>query len=224
MRSQLFALALSSMLVAASSAHASITAYTSLTSFNAAAGSTTVEDFSTASIGFGTGNYSGSFNGFSLTGASNRNNVGISTGSLADGGDNSAIPVAFAGQKFYGWGNFVGSPGALSTFTPSITASALGFDFFNTDFSDDYNVLVNGNVLATIGYRSSGFLGFVANGADSISSVSIRANNIGGYVSTAGIDNVRVASVPEPISLMLVGLGLFAVALSRSSKGQVLAA
>lgn len=224
MRSQLFALASASMLFAASSAHASITAYTSLTSFNAAAGSTTVEDFSTASIGFGTGNYSGSFNGFSVTGTSNGNNVGISTGSLASGGNDTAIPVAFAGQKFYGWGNFVGSPGALSTFTPSIAASALGFDFFNTDGTDNYNVLVNGNVLATIGYRSTGFLGFVANGADSISSVSIRANNIGGYVSTAGIDNVRVSSVPEPISLMLVGLGLVAVALSRSSKGQVLAA
>lgn len=220
-------LSLAGVLVFAGSAHAAITTFTNLGTFTGSAGTTTLENFSAAPVGFSTANFNGTFTGFSLAAASNGNNTGIATGTMASSGDNTPIPGAFAGQNFFGWGNVFGSPGATSVFTPLIGATAFGFDFFNTDSTDDYTVAVNGIVLGSINFVSSGFLGFVANAGDTINSVTIKSRATGGYVSTAGIDNVRVSApavVPEPMSLMLVGVGLAAAALTRRNKARALAA
>jgi hypothetical protein len=58
----------------------------------------------------------------------------------------------------------------------------------------------------------------VATGGDSFNSASIQTAQYGGFISTEGIDNVRVSAVPEPGSLALLGLGLAGLAFARKRR------
>src|SRR6218665_133657 len=95
--------------------HAAIVMYTDLAAFNAAAGLTTLETFGSATLGVSTANYSGVFNGFSLSGLGNGDLTGIANGAIAipiaGSAPNAAFPAGFAGQNFYGWGDFGGYGG-----------------------------------------------------------------------------------------------------------------
>lgn len=204
-------------------AHATLTTYTNLASFQAASGLTTIETFSSAAVGTSTANYAGAFNGFALSSTANGDYSGIATATIATFGDNSSIPASFSGQKFYGWGDSSGNgnvgPTTLFTFNHAVTAFA--FDWFNTDGTDVYSVTVNNltqNVFAT---SSNGFFGVVASNNETFTNASIQTASYGGYISTEGLDNVRVSAVPEPTGIALFGIALFGfVAARRRSRAK----
>ena len=93
------------MLLAGREAPASVIIYTNEAAWQAAVGATTLEDFTAATAFNTTGAFGpNAYNGFTLAGGGNGNNIGIHSGSVASGGPNTAIPAAFAGQQFFGWG------------------------------------------------------------------------------------------------------------------------
>ena len=204
-------------LAANTSANAAFVVYSDPVAFAAAAGSLHTETFASAPLsGNTTANYSRAFTDFTLSSAANGNYSGIVNNTYnGDGG----APASFLGQNFYGWGSNAGNTGPTSTFTVA-AASAFGFDFFNTDSTDRYTISINGVDRGAIGYISNGFFGVIANGADHINQVQIRTASFGGYVSSAGVDNVRVAAnvVPEPSALALTAGALLAVAGVRRRK------
>ncbi len=199
-------------LTAASTANAGFVVYSNASAFAAAAGSLHNETFASAPLsGVTTTNYSRVYSDFTLSSVSHGNYSGIVNNVY--NGDNYAPASGFTGQNFYGWGSSAGNQGPTSTFTLT-GATAIGFDFFNTDTTDNYLISVNGIDRGGIGYFTSGFFGVIATGGDVISQLQIRTNSFGGYVSSAGVDNVRVAAhaLPEPSALLLTAGALLAVA------------
>ena len=198
-------------------AHAGFVVYSDSAAFAAAAGALHTETFASAPLsGTTTANYSGVFADFTLSSTANRNYSGIVNKTFNNDG---GAPASFVGQNFYGWGNSAGNQGPTSTFTLA-GASAFGFDFFNTDTTDRYAISINGVDRGAIGYFTSGFFGVIATGADKVNQVQIRTASFGGYVSSAGVDNVRVAAqaLPEPSALLLTAGALLALAIGSRRK------
>ncbi len=208
-------------------ANAALVTYTSQAAWEAAAGASAVETFASASVGNLAGPDFGTYTGFSLSGTTNGNNVGVHTGVVGFGGTNYPIPASFAGQNFFSWGEQNALIGPTITMTFSTPTYAFAFDWFNTDPSDQSSVTVlpDGSVygappftLAT-GPASSGFFGIVSDNL--ITSATFQSAQAGGYVSDAGFDNVRVAvaPVPEPTTALFGAALLGAIGASRRRRG-----
>ncbi len=186
-------------------ANAGLTTYLDLASFQAAAGATSVETFTSRPNDTTTGAYSGSFNGFTLTGDGNKNFVGVHNTGVASAGDDNPIPASFNLQNFFGWGNRSGGSIAPLNFAFNATTHSLGFDWFNTDDTDQYQLNVNGTTFTAppfttvnfAGQANAGFFGVVS--SVPLTSVSISFDFGGGYLSDMGIDNVRVNAAQGPV-------------------------
>lgn len=203
-------------LIVSTAANAAFVVYSDPVAFAAAAGSLHTESFASAPLNASTASYSRVFTDFTLSSVANGNLSGVVNGTFnGDGG----APASFLGQNFYGWGSSAGGVASTSTFTVA-GASAFGFDFFNTDTTDRYAIAINGTDRGAIGYFTNGFFGVIATGADHINQVQIRTASYGGYISSAGIDNVRVAAnaVPEPSALLLTAGALLALGAARRRK------
>lgn len=182
-------------LIASTPTYAAITIYNDLASFLTNASYTSLEDFSsTTSTGYSLNDFSGSFTGFTLSNVANGDYSGIVTGSY--GG--ATPPSAFDGQNYYGWADRNGDQAPTTTLSFNNPTTALGFDYFNTDYTDGYSITVNGQTHLYAPTNSSGFFGVIATGGETFTSATIQTAFFGGYVDTAGLDNVRVTAVPPP--------------------------
>ena len=231
MLSRIFAAALLSS-TAAMSAQAAVVVYTDRASFEAAAGSfqtETFEDFDLGAFDNAGGLFAEDFDGFSVSGETNGNFVGIANGPESSSGPNLPIPASFAGQKFFSWANQTGGVVSI-TIQLNEQTTAFGFDWFNTDRTDQYNfsVTASGNYSAppfTVVNGSpatSGFFGLISDTAFSTATITNDFN--GGYISDEGFDNLTTngvgsvnppSDVPAPAALGLLGLGIGAMALRR---------
>ena len=236
MKKVAFVLAAAATALVGTSASAQ-TSYTNQAAFLAAAGSVQTETFASAPVGnFASvgGVFNATFDGFSVTGQNNGNYVGIATGSIASGGDNFAVPVAFTGQNYFGWGNITGGIMSL-TINFNEATTAFGFDWFNTDVTDSYSINIPGGTVFNSppfnlagNSASSGFFGLVS--ATPFTSIVITNNLTGGYMSTMGMDNFITngvgsvnPGVPEPATwaMMIMGFGLMGAAMRRQPKVKV---
>jgi len=229
-----FGLGAAAALLVAAPAHATTLTFTTLASFQAAAGATVLEDFSTASLFNATGAFGPTaYNGFSLTGNGNGNNIGVHTGAVANAGPDTPFPASFNGQRFFSLGNLAGGTMGTLTFTFNAPITAFGFDWFNTDVTDRYNLsaqvagggpFVNPPFsLATFtpnATASTGFFGLVSD--TPFTTVTIFNNITGGYMSDEGFDNVRTSAAavatPEPGTMLLMAGGLAAAVRRRRSR------
>ncbi len=196
------------LLGAAGRADAAFVTYTNLAAFQTAAGSTSVETFNSAPAFNTTGAFGPNvYNGFSLSGNGNGNNIGIHTGSVASSGAETPIPAAFTGQNFFGWGSVAG--GAINGVTFNFTqpTTAFAFDWFNTDTTDQYQITFSGPATAATSFTAppftvggtTGFFGVTSTTVFTTATITNVFN--GGYISDEGFDNVRVgaaASVATP--------------------------
>jgi PEP-CTERM motif len=192
--------------------------YTNLAAFQTAAGLTTLENFASSTPFNTTGAFGPtSYAGFSLTGNGNGNNIGVHSGAVTS--DNTPIPASFTGQQFFGFGNAAGGVISPIVFTFASPITAFGFDWFNTDVTDQYTLSINGInysgppfTVTTSSTATSGFFGVVSDTPFSTASIFNQFN--GGFISDEGFDNVRTsaaataATVPEPSTLVLVLGGL----------------
>ena len=223
--------------VAISSGASAQTTYTDPTAFKAAAGLTQTETFSKATPGdFASvgGVYTATFDGFSVTGQNNGNYVGIANNAVSDSGPNYDIPSNFTNQNYLTWADATGGTISL-TINFAAATTAFGFDWFNTDYSDQYQISLPGGTQfsgppfteADNGVATSGFFGLVS--ATPFTSILITDRNFGGYISDEGIDNlvtngagsvVLAAAAPEPGTwlMMIVGFGLAGFALRSAKK------
>lgn len=220
--------------------NAAVTVYTDRAAFLAAAGTTQTETFESSAVGaFSSsgGVFNQAFDGFSYSGQNNGNYVGIANGAVSDSGPNYPVPAEFDGQNYLAWAN-TNTGGAVSmTLTLNAATTAFGFDWFNTDFSDQYTFSVTGGpsftgppfTVVSGGSANSGFFGLISDSA--FSDVTITNTFNGGYISDEGFDNLTTNGVgssnpspaPEPASwaMMLGGFGLIGGALRRRQRTTV---
>lgn len=187
--------------------NAGIIVYGDSTNWESDVASFITEDFSSSPLAMSTNNFTQNFNGFSLGATTFGDLVGV-TNNTSSACQNSALCATFSNQNYFGWRNGNGGHGPDITLNDS--SSAIGFNFFNSDPTDDYRIFVNNSLVGAFNKSNAGFFGVRATAGDTITSFQIMHHSTGGYVGLAGIDNVRTSSVnvPEPSSFAILGLGL----------------
>ena len=202
------------------SASAALVVFDDRTAFEAISTGLALEDFNSIT----------SDTGFAFADLTVGDLVLSSDGGASSFGEQALIDVA---PYVAGGGGIDGTPmlnsrgldaGQSITITLPGAFSAFGFDFDNYDRSlEGLDVVIDGLIVATIPSQSDvGFLGFVGTMGGAFSEVrfvsnSTDSNSSGGTFN--GIDNVvwgDAIAVPEPSSLLLLGLGFAALCMRRA--------
>lgn len=206
----------------ASSVQAAIITYTNQAAWEAAvSGTILVETFNGQAVrNFASTISESGFNGFSLSGIENGESVGIRTGATSGNID---------GSQFLGWQNGDGNAGPTINFNLTSPASAFAFNWFDTDPTDEYELLIDGvsyfNPPFSTG-TGGGFFGIV-NTSGTFSTATIRnaiGQSPGGFVDPFGVDNVRSVqseAVPEPATLAMWGLGALGCVIAKYRRRKV---
>lgn len=212
-----------------------ITTYTDLSDFDAAAGLLTLEDFNDSTLQRFDLGTPYSFNGFTITATNTFTNpvgIGISDTTRSD---IDGTPRLVWGENAFG-GRRDG-PDILFTFDAPIFA--LAFDWRNTDPTDSYKLVVLGQdfgaghaevpwprprSLPGSPSQASGFFGLISDTA--FTTVTLQHVAKGGVLNDMSMDNVRFsqfdspAPIPEPGTLALLGIGLAGLVLLRRRFGK----
>ena len=203
-------LAVALLLIAlTSSAQAAFVTYTDRASFQAALGTFQTETFNSSAVQtFGNPFNVSGFNGFSLSGSTGGDNIGIRTGSTAGNID---------GTQFLGWQQGNGGLGPVINFNLSQPVNGFGFDWTDTDPTDEYELSIDGTNFFNPPFSSGtgrGFFGVISDSGP-FTTATIRnatGQGPGGFINPFGVDNVTtssasviVSTVPAPAGLVLLG-------------------
>ncbi len=200
-------------LTGAVTAQAAVTTYTDQSSWAAAAGSSSVETFESATVENWTGatTFSKSLTDFTIA------------GTLPDSNDNAGVyssgDASLSSGNFFGWsGNATSATlegGPSFTITFSSARKAVAFDWGNNDYSDYYSVKIDGVAYTNPPFipkatssspLKTGFWGIVSD--TEFTSITFTVAATGGTIEQMSIDNVRYgaaqgggsgSSVPFPV-------------------------
>lgn len=214
---------------------AAITTYSNNGSFSTAslalgAAATTLENFGSESPGLLPMDTPVSFNGFTASAS----NVGADDMGFYVASNNyaGAQYAPFTSSQYLGWGEeseFGGHNGGLApditlTFGPNVRA--FGFDYLDSDSTDETRIFVNGIEIGlggngdaftpttNLSFRGVTYYGIVSD--TDILTVEFKGTGPGGFVDAQGIDNIQIVTiVPEPSSTALLGLGAAGLLLRR---------
>ena len=203
-----------------SAAHAQFTQYTTLSSFNAAAGSnTTVTTFNNTPTQIlaspATGAFATTIDGITFTGNSNGDYIAIAAGT--NPGNIDGTNFLYFSQRDPLTGQYTGDGGVGPSFTITFggPVTSFAFDWVDTDLTDAYAISINGSTFTTPPFSTagtgSGFFGVVADAGTTLQTITFTQNAAGGVVDPFGIDNIRVNSnaitaVPEPGEWATMGM------------------
>lgn len=166
---------------------AAFTTYTNQAAWEAAVpGAIVNEDFNSSAVGYWTDPINESFTGFTITGSTEGDNIGIVDGAGA---------ANLNGTNYLGWNGSGTGPSMTITFTSPTTS--FGFDWNDTDNTDSYKITIDGNdwteppFSATTG---TGFWGVVSTVPFTV--ITLTQTAAGGTVQPFGLDNFRSDADP----------------------------
>jgi len=209
----------------AGSAQAAVIQFDNSSSFTGAAGPLIVENFNAAATGaFATGT-AVDFGDFSITNPDANQAVGVYTAADVNLAQGSAIGTS--NQLAWGENSAVlggGGTGDGATFTLNFdhAITAIGFDYSDSDFSDQYRITIDGIDIALTGTGEGfqNYQGFISDTA--FTSVTFSQVTTGGQTEAFSLDNLAFSAaplistpLPAGIPLVLTGAAMFGALRSR---------
>jgi hypothetical protein len=186
----------------------------------AVGGNVIVEDFNSQTIrNFPSAFNESGFNGFTLTGDTNGDIVGIRLGS-GDGNIDGTPFLVWRNQTSSG-----GDEGPIVTLNFTNPTYAFAFDWVDRDTTDEYELFIGDNYYFNPPFSKTSARGFfgIINTDGTFTSATFRnatGQSPGGYIDPFGIDNVLMGVLaspeatvtPEPASLAIWGLASLGLA------------